>query len=230
MTEKRVVPQAIDPFNSYILVVLSYLTANASRLLITTGNITALNDLVTNATTGWTHWYTLHANAATRTSVINANLADSETAITQKLQSIYGDLPRSLMTNEDYQTLHISPPVTHRAKRAKITNIPFSKVYSVGGAIVKFIIRTDTHAKRAAIDPLADAVEVVAVLLSIDKPLPTDPSECNLHFISKEALFGHAFTPADAGMRFACFIRFVNLTDESKDGGWSGVISCIVGM
>ena len=230
MADKNIVPQAIDPFNTYILLVLGYLTTNAARLLIATGNITALNGLVTDAATGWTHWFNLHASASTRTGPNTANMHAKETEITKKLQSIYGDLPRSLMNADDYANLHIAPPVTHRAKRTAITNIPFGKVYSVGGAIVHHIVRTDTHAKRAAIDPLADAVEVKGIVLPVDAPLPTDPKECNLDYLSKEALFSHAFTPAEAGKRFACFLRFVNLTDESKNSGWSGVISCIIGL
>ena len=230
MSDKHIVPSAIDPSNTSILLVFGYLTANASRLLITSGNITALTGLVTDGATGWTHWFNLHASASTRTGPNTANMHAKEDAITKKLQSIYGDLPRSLMTEDDYANLHIAPPVTHRAKRTAITNIPYGKVYSVGGAITKFIVRTDTHAKRAAMDPLADGVEVRGMLLAADGNLPTDPSRCDITFISKEALISHAFTPADAGKRFACFLRFINLTDESKDGGWSGVISCIIGL
>ncbi len=230
MKRRNIIPHGIDEFNTYILLVLTYLTDNATRLLITTANITDLNGLVTNATTGWTHWFNLHASPSTRTSPNTANLHASEFAITVKLHLIYGDLPHSLMTADDYENLHIAPPVTKRPKRTAITNIPFGKVFSVGGAIAKFIVRTDTHAKRAALDVLCDAVEVRGMLLAADGVLPTDPSKCDIVFSSKQALFTHAFTPADAGKRFACFLRFVNLTDEKKDGGWSGVITCIIAL
>jgi hypothetical protein len=230
MSGKTVVPTSINAFNTYVLLVLLYLTDNASRLLIAPIYITDLNGFVTDATTGWTHWFNLHASPSTNNGPNTTNLHVSETKITKHLQLIYGDIPRSLMNADDYANLHIAPPVTSRPKRTAIINIPFGKVYSIGGAIVHFIVRTDTHAHRAAMDPLADAIEVSGMLIAADAPLPTDNSKCDLHFMSKEALFNHAFTPADAGKRFVCFLRYVNLTDETKDGGWSGVISTIIGM
>jgi hypothetical protein len=230
MSEKSIVPQALEPFNAYILLVLQYLIDNASRLIVSDGNITSITFMVTDPATGWNHWHTLHSGATTRTGPVNVYLHNSETNITHQLQIIYNDIPRSVMTPDDYLTLHIAIPTNHRAPRTAITNIPFAKVYSVGGGIVNFIVRTDTHAKRAAMDPLADAVEVRGILLAPDEAVPTDPSKCDLVFNSKSALFSHAFTPENAGKKFACFLRFINLTDESKDGGWSGVISCIIGL
>ncbi len=226
----NIVPKAIEPFNAYILLVLQYLTDNATRLIVSAGNITTLTFKVTDPATGWNHWHTLHSGAVTRTGPVNTYLHNSEGTITHQLQDIYNDIPRSVMTPDDYLTLHIAIPSDHRPRRTAITNIPFGKVYSVGGAIVNFIVRTDTHAKRAAMDPLADAVEIRGVLLGVDEALPTDPFKCDLVFTSKSALFSHAFTPANAGKKFACFLRFINLTDESKDGGWSGVITCIIGL
>ena len=226
----HVVPIAIEPFNAYAEASFIYLTDNQERLLVSEGNMTGLSELMINVDTGWRHWHTLHASEVTRTGPVNTHLRASETAITHKFQDIFADFPRSVLTIEDYAALHIAPPVTHRAKRGQIVNIPFAKVYSVGGAKASFIVRTDSHAKRAAMDPLADAVQVKAMLLAPDEANPIDPSKCNLDFSSTAALFSHAFTPADAGKKLACFFRFINLTDENLDGGWSGCITCIIGL
>lgn len=228
----HVVPKAIEPFNSYITIVLAYLTvvANKTRLAISTANITALTTLVTDPDTGWNALHTLHAAKSTRTADVNTDLANSEITITHLLESIYRDIPRSAMLTADYSTLHIAKLSDTRSARTRIINIPYAKIYSTGGAIVTFLTRPAHEAGKSHMDPLADQIEVKGILLKEGDPLPASEADCNIIFSSTHAIFTHTFTMADAGKRFACFLRYVNTSDDKKSGGWCGIIVCVVGL
>ncbi len=225
---RNVVPQAIEPFNAYIIAVYAYLQANQVRLGVTDANMKVLSILINDSVTGWIQLHTLHSSTSTRTGDVNTDLANSESIITHLLESIYHDIPRSVMITADYSTLHIAKLSNTKSARAKIENIPFAKMYSTGGAIIRWITRPLHSAGKAHIDPLADELQVEGILLNAADALPTDISQCNIHFSSKHAIFSHTFSPSDAGKRFACFVRYANTSDDKKSGGWSGIIICIV--
>lgn len=231
MTSKNsIVPGNIEPFNAYIGIVLPYMVINATRLVISTGNIASLTHMVNDPLTGWNSLHTLHANKATKNTPGNLDLVKCEVTITRLLQAIFNDMPRSAMTSTDYVTFHISIPNHTKGSRASITNIPFGKIYSAGGGKVEFIVRTDTDAKRASMDPLADVIWVDGIILQPGDDLPKNPADCNLIFTSKSALFSHSFDIAQAGNRFACFLHYANLTDDSKSGPISSLLVCIIGL
>ncbi len=153
---RNVVPHAIEPFNAYIIAVYAYLQANQTRLLVSVANMKALGILINDPDTGWIQLHTLHSSTSTRTGDVNTDLANSESTITHLLESIYLDIPRSVMITADYSTLHIAKLSNSKSARAKIINIPFAKMYSTGGAIVRWITRPASSAGKAHIDPLAD--------------------------------------------------------------------------
>ncbi len=227
-TRKNIVPQAIELFNSYVIVVLPYILLNKARLLITEDNYEKLDALVNDPDEGWAYLHHLHSNKATKNMAVNLNLVISETSITKLLQMIYNDIPRSYMTSTDFITFHISVPKLTRGVRPKITNIPFGKIHPIGGGRVGFIVRTDTEAKRASMETLADVIWVEGIILKPSDPLPIGLSQCNIKFTSTSALFNHQFPVEEIGNRFACFLHYANLTDDSKSGPVSNILICII--
>ena len=227
-TRVKVVPQAIEPFNTYVLAVLVYLSANQVRLHISVPDLEAFSDMVTHAVTGWTPLHTKHSAPGGKTTVVNHDLKDKEAEITHFLEVIYREIPRRVMTNDDYLTLHVAKPVIHRASRTPIFNVPFSIMYSPRGHKVHFICRVEEADGKASMDPLADELEVRGVLLNIGDPEPTDPMACPLVFTSTKAIFNHPFSAPDAGKKFCCFIRFKNDTDDSKSGSFSDLLRCLI--
>ena len=229
MTSKNsIVPGNIEPFNAYIGPVLPYMVTNATRLGISSGNIGTLTHLVTDPLIGWNALHALHADKATKNTPGNLDLVKCEVAITHLLQAIFNDMPRSAMTSTDYVTFHISIPNHTKGSRASITNIPYGKIYPMGGGRIGFIVRTDTDAKRAAMDPLADVIWVDGIILKPGDPLPTGPSQCNIIFTSTTALFNHTFADVEIGNRFACFLHYANLTDDKKSGPVSDMLICVI--
>ncbi len=229
---RKVIPKAIEPFDAYITIVLAYLTvpANKTRLAVSNANLGALTTLVTDPDTGWVVLHTLHSAKSTRTADVNTDLANSEITITHLLESVFRDIPRSAMLTADYSTLNIAKLSTTKPKRTAITNIPYAKMYSTGGAIVTFLTRPAHEAGKSHMDPLADGIEIVGILLKDGDPMPTSTADCNISFFSKSAIFTHNFEMVDAGKRFACFARYVNSSDDKKSGGFSSVIVCVIGL
>jgi hypothetical protein len=224
---KNVVPQAIGNFNTYILTVLAYLILNATRLTIASSNITALTDLV-NLAGGWRALFAAWSSPSTKTKTGTHDLHDNETAITNLLHDIYRDIPRSLMTNADYDTLNIAKLVPH-GERAAITNIPFEHSYSRGQKIY-WVVRTEDTAGRAHMDPLADGLEIKGILVAAGAPDPINPDACNIDFNATTAHPNRAFDVSQAGMKFCYFMRYVNLSDPTKNGSWCACGSCIVSL
>jgi len=224
---KNVVPQAVGNFNTYIITVLAYLILNATRLTVSATNMTALGSLV-NSTTGWKALFLAYSNPNTKTPTGTHDLHDNETAITQLLQDIYRDIPRSVMTNSDYDTLNIAKLLPH-GDRPAISNIPFEHSYSRGQKVY-WIARTEDTAGRAHMDPLADILEVKGILIEPGAALPSDPDICTDTFTSTSAHFNKTFNVSDAGKKYAYFMRYVNQTDATKNGSWCACGFCIVSL
>jgi hypothetical protein len=189
--------------------------------------MTLLGDLV-NLPLGWKALYLKWSNPATKSKPGTHDLHDNETAISKLLENIYRDMPRSIMTNTDYETLNIAKLGPH-GERAKITNIPFEHSYSRGQTIY-WIVRTEDIAGRAHMDPLADALEIKGILVAADAPLPVNPDVCNVGFNATTAHPNRHFDVSDAGKKFCYFMRYVNLTDASKNGDWCACGFCIVSL
>jgi len=228
--KSSVVPNGNENFNNYLILVYFYIKDNLVRLGIITEDFETLTAYLNDPEKGWIFFHKQHSNPATKTAPLIADMKVCKKAITQLLQKIYRNISRSVMTNTDYQTFNIAVPDTHKTPRAAITNRPFVNIIALGGAILKFIVRTATDAKRASMDPLADEIRVMGIILKPGDALPTDPSQCTITFTSTRAIFKHNFSMADSGNRFACYVQYVNTSDESKNGPVSAMLVCVIGM
>jgi len=225
-----VIPPKIEEFNKYQSISVPYLKLNETRLTIDTLDFAALDKLVNDPATGWVYWHTKHSDPSTRTEPGNAELVKSQKAITKQLQYIYRNIPRKFMNLTDYITLNIAPPVEHRAKKGNNTATPYGNISSKSGGIIDFVVREDTVTKSAALPELADAIRAMGVILKPGDPLPTNVSECNITVISTKGKFKHNCPTEEAGNRFACYLQYINLSDESKSGPLSGLLFCIIAM
>ena len=225
-----VVPEKIEDVNAYQIVAAPYLKLNETRLTINPADIATLNLIISDPVNGWTFLHAQHSNPLTKTEPGNKDLLKCKKALTKQFQYIFRNIPRNVMITADFVTLNIAEPDFNKSRRSAITNSPFAKIIALAGAILKFIVRTDTDAKRASMEPLADVIRVMGIILKPGDALPTDPSECNITFTSTKAIFKHNFSIADAGNRFACFVQYVNTTDESKNGPVSAMLVCVIGM
>ena len=225
-----VIPTTIDGFNKYLIVVFIYIKTNMVRLMVSSADFATLTEMINDPATGWTYLYTMHSDVATQTKPINAKLKKSKLTISQFLRYLYRNFPRNVMIVEDYQTFNIAELNSHHSRRAKITTTPYGNISSKSGGVVDFAVRDNTEVQNAAMEPLADAIRVYGVILNPGDALPTNVSQCNLSIISKKAKFSYQCPTEEAGNRFACYLQYVNLSDDSKSGPLSGLMICIIAL
>ncbi len=223
-----VVPKKIEELNKYQIIAAPYIKLNKLRLQVAANDITDLDKIINDPIDGWVVWHAKHADPNLKSEPGNASLVKCQKILTQKFQYIYRNIPRNVMITDDFITLNIAEPTDHRTKRGPIVSTPFGKTTPLGGGVLKYEVRTSAEAKTAKMDDLANVIRVMGVILKPGDDLPTDPSQCTVTFTSTKAIFKHTFPGQEVGNRFACYLQYVNTTDESKNGQRSELLICVI--
>lgn len=102
-------PTTFTELNEYFGTAAPYIDANRSRLSVSTENNDALQLLHDDPATGngWLQVYPLTTNRATSTGALRDKRDNLRTAIVEKLREIYGDMPESVLTEDDRNSLRI---------------------------------------------------------------------------------------------------------------------------
>ncbi len=112
--------------NGYFTTVTVYIPANAARLNIDAGYLSDLNDLYDNGgggvpenELGWSQLWVVYDDAAKVNTTIRNLIKVRKKEIQTLLRKIYGDLPKSRLTEQDRLTLNLpkrdSEPTTIQA-------------------------------------------------------------------------------------------------------------------
>jgi hypothetical protein len=211
---------------------LTYLTANKARLVITTAanaNLTLLTTLITAPATGWNTIFPLSQNPATATSTIIANKVTLRDQIEPTFRALFADIPRSVLTGTDRDTLHIPLPSTARIPAAKPQEIPSLIVSERGHLTVVLNIvdssKTSSNAKPAGVD----AIEIESVFIPANSEnankLPSENDFRHLVTLGRGVYERHYTNDQLRGIEFLRG-RYVNTRKEP--GNWSEWISIIV--
>ena len=220
MADKRFPTKDAD-FNDYLSIVVPYLVTEAARLGVSAGNIATLTaDHIT-----WTALYPDSQNPNKATATITSDKNDLRGSLEDTLRDIYEDIPNSVLTSDDRSTLNLPERDTVPTPRAKINDIPFAGVTPTGGGIIKNRVRKTSDASRASRHELADGVEVK---YRIGGTQPATAAECENSLVSKKAMFNLDADQANATKRIYLFYRWVNLSDQSKNGPWSNLVQTVV--
>lgn len=172
-------PTTKEGLYSYLLAVVAYLILNKTRLMISDDNINELKALYGDAVTPDTYlyYYTLWADEAnTRTKTVITSLDTIETKIMKKLSAIYNDIPDSVWTDQDRETLHRKTglPHTKTDKKAAITEQCFATRTLLGGGQFQLHCSTANDSNLASLPERADGVLVAS---RVDEPLPIEGTD-----------------------------------------------------
>lgn len=245
MSDKTRVPQAIEPFNSYIGKTDNYQQAitptdpqpNYARLGLTlteSGDWTAKRE----------YWrdvlYPAYSDENTSTSVVKRNvqlfIKDFRTFANPLLNRMAAS-GNATTADEAVFNFIVERDSTHTA-RGKIEDIPFLKIQPIGGGEVKLRARASEDGNRSSRHPLADGLEVRWVVQASGsnndntqsnaddstKATATPPAtaaQCTNTFTSSKALFIMELGQENKNKMFYCFIRWINLGKPANSGPWS---------
>lgn len=210
-------------FNTYFGTALSYLTANNARLQVAAADLTELGAIKTD----WDVKFPLTQSSNTTTTTLVEEKNELRDDAEDLLRKIYGDIPQSLLTPADRNTLNLKERKPGSPRPAIITE-PILIPETLPGAFVKFVCRVENDESRPSIHPDADGVEIK---VSIDAAPPTPPNpnqDFQYTFFSSKASFKQATDPSLAGKRLYAIARWKNNTDDTKSGPWCRVQSVML--
>lgn len=117
-------PSKEGEFNTYVNVAVPYLVDNKVRLMISEPNQEAIG---TGLST-WNEIFPLSQNVNTRTKTIVENKDASKSVLMQALRTTFADIPQSVLTAEDRNTLNLEARSTSRTPAPVPSTRPVGQV------------------------------------------------------------------------------------------------------
>lgn len=216
-------------FNNYINISVPYLVANKARLVITVGAQAVLTQVQANLSTAGTGWNTIYPqsqNPAIATSSIFASKANLRILIEVGLKSIYDDIPKSVLTQVDRDTLNIPLPATSRTPVPKPTAVPSINVTSRAHLSIALAIVDVARPQSAAKPEGVSSIQLEGAFIAAgDKTTPTDADFRNIDTTGK-ASYMRTYTTDQLGNTEYIRARYLNSRGEA--GSWSEWASVII--
>lgn len=230
-------PDKDADFNDYFGIVYAYLIdpANVTRFLISATNLTNLNTVKTNWDTQYPQ--SQNTNTATKTIVDNKNILRGD--IEELLRDIYGDIPNSVLTTGDRNTLNLHER-TPGSPRPAITTKPNVILNSQSGFSILVENRVIADSTRASKHADCDVVEYKYKVTEVASGPPTPPTPGSPSptpgpaaawigpLLSGKARFIIQLANTEGGKLLTITTRWKNTLDDSKSGPWSDEVSARV--
>jgi hypothetical protein len=214
-------PKRDADFNTYFGTALSYLNTHAVRLQVAAGNLTDLGAIKVD----WDVKFPLTQSSNTSTTTLVEEKNELRDDAEELLRKIYGDIPQSLLTLSDRNTLNLKER-KQGSPRPAITTEPILILQAMPGAFVKFTCRVEGDSSRPSLHPDADGVELKASILS-EPPVNPETDLRNIVFSSK-ASFKSDTDINQIGKRLYAMARWKNNSDDAKSGPWCPVQSVML--
>jgi hypothetical protein len=235
--KRETFPTIIPQLAAYFLRAVSWLTANATRLGISTGKLAEITDLYGDETTPYTYVYAkLQYDKAPqrKDSVITANLKNISDKLKVLLRNTYNDIPASVWTDDDRLKLnrrtgldhHPTHPVTPISEECFIDIEAHPQCLMKGGA------RSVSEGKTYALPEDVKQVEVRYAIIQGKFPIPDDmkdkvkvdcigPNDGTTSVIFTKAVFKIQLSEIFAAYNFCCWARWINIQHPDLAGEWS---------
>ncbi len=211
-------PSKEADLNNYYQVVVPYVTTNAVRLKISQDAVTALNSNFS----AWNTVYPASQNVATRTKTItdSKNLANENMMST--LRTIFDDIPESVLTLEDRNTLNLQQRSTTRTASAVPTTKPVVQVDTS-----KHLEHTVSFSDEATPNSTAkpDGVRGCQIWMKLGSPA-ADPSELQYVATDTASPYVNHFMGVNAGKPVYYWLRWENTRGET--GPWSDAVMATI--
>ena len=112
MADDKIFPPKLAEFNQYLGIAVPWINSESVRLGVSTGNLTALNNLYTGVGLGWTTIYPQTIDESTATKTLREQRDTLRINIEKRMRLIFGDIPQSVLTAEDRTKLRLKAPDT----------------------------------------------------------------------------------------------------------------------
>lgn len=200
---------------------IPYIDTNKVRLTVTPARATS----ILNRLADWNDVFPKAKNPDLSTKTLRDQKTILVTKIEDELREIFEDIPASLLTEADRNTLNLKKRDLIPTGRAAISITPYIKVNSLNGALIDIICRTDSDSTRASKLKGADGIEMQ---YSVGGTAPASPADCPKNYFSTKSRFKLQLDVADATKKVHCFFRWKINSDAAKSGPWTKLISAVI--
>lgn len=229
MSSQHRFPAKDADFNNYINIGIPYLVANKARLVITTGAqaiLTTVTNQLSAAVTGWNIIYPQSQNPAIATASIIANKSALRPQIEANLRAIFDDIPKSVLTQVDRDTLNLPLPAGTHTPSPVPTAVPSITVSSRGHLSVTLAIVDSAHPQSAAKPDGVESIQLEGAFVAAGSTAkPTDADFRNIDIASKTSYIRNYTSDQLASTEY---IRARYLNSRGEVGNWSEWLAVVV--
>lgn len=235
MAARGIFPTKDADFNNYFGIAGPYLAGNAMRFLISATNLSQLNTFIMN----WPPLYSSSQNSNTATKTIIDNKIIMRGDIEELLRDIYDDIPNSVLTTDDRNTLNLHEPKPASARPA-ITTKPNVILNSQNGFRMLVENRVIADSTRPSKHADCDVVEYKYKVAEVASGTPAPPTPGSPSptpgpatswigpLLSGKARYTILLADTDGGKLLTITTRWKNTVDDTKSGPWSDEVSARV--
>jgi hypothetical protein len=218
MPNSKPFPSKEADLNNYFILVVAYLllAANKTRLLISAAN----QALLASQLTYWNTTYALTTNADTRTKTATDNKDKAKVDLMTTLRNVYADIPNSVLTTTDRNTLNLPEPSKSRTPVPVPASKPIALV-DTSNRLTHEVSYTDAAGNAAK----PTGVHGCEIWLRVGVPA-LDDDDLTYAGTSTANPFEVKFKGEDAGKNVYYWLRWVNTRGEI--GPWSDAVMATV--
>jgi len=216
MPKNGVFPSKETDLNIYFNVVVPYLLENRTRLLISQAN----QDLIDLKLVAWNEIFPQSQNDNTKTKTIIQIKDGAKEELMTALRAVYADIPASIWTLEDRNTLNVHERSTTRTPAPVPTTVPIGQV-DTSRRLEHTISFTNEDGSLAK--PFG--VRGCQIWYKIGTPA-VDPSELSFMFTDTSSPHIHQFNGEHVGKNVYYWLRWENTRGET--GPWSDVVMATI--
>ena len=209
-------PSKEADLNLYFQTAVPYLITNKTRLLVSVANQTGL----TAELNAWTTIYPVSQNANTRTKSVVENKDVAKANLMTRLRNVYADVPASIWTTEDRNTLNIGARDGVKTKTPTPTPKPIAQV-DTSRRLEHTISFTDEDGSVGK----PSGVRGCQIWFKIGEPA-IDPSELSYMATDSATPYNYKFNGENAGKPVYYWLRWENTLGEA--GPWSDVVMATI--
>ena len=227
-------PNKDADFNDYVAIAIPHLLTNAAHFNLSPETLVILTDLKQ----AWDLKYPLSQNP----DLVTKSITDEKTAlratIEARLRAIYDDLPKSVLTTADRNTLNIPARDTTPTARPAISTTPVTSIKAKEGRKIEVTCHPEGDSNRPSRHKDSDAIEyryTLALAAPAKDPNSSsaDSNSCPVTSapvpgISTKARFIIELAEGDAGKVITVQCRWKNITDNAKSSSWSNPAQTMV--
>lgn len=232
MATEGIFPRTDADLNNYFSIAIPYLTTNKARLVTTpaaTAAFTTVTGLYSTPATGWTTIYPLTQNAASATATARSIKNTLREQIKSNLRLVYNDIPKSILTQTDRDTLNLSLASSTRTAASIPAEQPSINITLREHLAITLTIVDEAHPQSLAKPADADAIEIEGAFLPASATPPAGfPHESDFRHLATTGRSSYTRAYEQEQVKGIEYLRARYLNSRKEPGGWSEIVQVVV--